>query len=408
MAHAYTPGLRLSERETVVRLRRLPDVQDTKTFKVPRVIRVKVGDLVRSEQIVATSALPGAVEIINLTNKLNVAPSELPDVLLVKADDSVSAGQVVARTKGLFGRFFRSEFKIETSGIIENISTVTGSMTIRKSPEPVEIPAYIDGRVREVVTNSRGLPVGVNIEATAAFLQGIFGISGETYGDLLVLAASREETLSPDKIVANCRDKIIVAGAFAPLETVLRAREMGAKGFIVGGLQDDTIDALLPDTPEEKAKRGGLPKRLGVAITGNENTGLTVILTEGFGPMPMSEKAFKVLSRFNGSRASINGATQVRAGVMRPEIIIPLSESELSVPATVPTVSTAGGLQKNTRVRIIRSQRDTVMGAMGTIMDLPKELRLIETEAMVRVCEVKLDDGAVVVVPRANVEIVEG
>ena len=67
---------------------------------------------------------------------------------------------------------------------------------------------------------------------------------------------------------------------------------------------------------------------IGVAITGDEEVGLTLIVTEGFGRMAMSMNTFKLLKSANGKNASINGATQIRAGVLRPEIIIPQEREE--------------------------------------------------------------------------------
>ena len=54
--------------------------------------------------------------------------------------------------------------------------------------------------------------------------------------------------------------------------------------------------------------------------------GITVIVTEGFGDIAMAERTFDMLKDHAGDDASVNGATQIRAGVMRPEIIIPLAQ----------------------------------------------------------------------------------
>ncbi len=141
-------------------------------------------------------------------------------------------------------------------------------------------------------------------------------------------------------------------------------------------------------------------EEIGVAITGQEELGLTVIITEGFGTMRMSQSTFDLLKSFEGYHASVNGATQIRAGVLRPEIIIPHeeateqgSEEELS-----------SGMVPGTPVRIIRQP---YFGAIGTVRFLPVELQQVESESYVRVLDVELDDGTVVTVPRANVEIIE-
>jgi len=48
-------------------------------------------------------------------------------------------------------------------------------------------------------------------------------------------------------------------------------------------------------------------------------------LTEGFGPSPMNEEIFDLLRSFQGKLACVDGTTQIRARMLRPEIIIPLS-----------------------------------------------------------------------------------
>jgi hypothetical protein len=67
---------------------------------------------------------------------------------------------------------------------------------------------------------------------------------------------------------------------------------------------------------------------LGVAITGSEDIPTTIVCTEGFGQIGMAGRSFDLLKELNGRRASISGATQIRAGVIRPEVIVPTSAEE--------------------------------------------------------------------------------
>ena len=143
---------------------------------------------------------------------------------------------------------------------------------------------------------------------------------------------------------------------------------------------------------------------IGVAITGNEELGLTLIITEGFGKMNMSEKTYELLTNFDGKLACINGATQIRAGVMRPEIIIPRDDVKMSSLTETGAEVYMEGMKPGMPVRIIS---DPYFGALGSISSLPIELTTIDTESDVRVLNVTLDDGRRVTVPRANVEIVE-
>jgi hypothetical protein len=115
--------------------------------------------------------------------------------------------------------------------------------------------------------------------------------------------------------------------------------------------------------------------------------------------MDMSQRTFDLLKEFEGYSASVNGTTQIRAGVLRPEIIIPhdmVEEDE--------SEALSQGMVPGTPIRIIRQP---YFGAIGKVHSLPVELQRLESESMVRVVNIELDDGEVVTVPRANVEIIE-
>ena len=57
----------------------------------------------------------------------------------------------------------------------------------------------------------------------------------------------------------------------------------------------------------------------------------------------------------------------------------------------------------------VRAIREPYFGRLGTVAELPPELQCLETEAKVRVLTVRFDDAdEVAVLPRANVEMIEG
>ena len=96
---------------------------------------------------------------------------------------------------------------------------------------------------------------------------------------------------------------------------------------------------------------------------------------------------------------SINGATQIRAGVVRPEIIIPVEGQAEAVDAAI----AGDALNIGTPIRIIR---EPYFGQLGRVSDLPVELQELETEAKVRVLEVELEDGNKVVLSNFLIQIV--
>jgi len=111
-----------------------------------------------------------------------------------------------------------------------------------------------------------------------------------------------------------------------------------------------------------------------------------------------------LLASQEGKEASVNGATQIRAGVIRPEVVVPkdgaLTLEELE--ERKESEFAAGELNIGTPIRLIRAP---YFGALGRVVALPPEPQEIETETKTRVLEAELVTGEKVIVPRANVEI---
>ncbi|MFM7322870.1 MAG: hypothetical protein ACKO5K_15325 [Armatimonadota bacterium] len=375
MGSAYTPGLTVSARTKITKTRRLP---------LKGTVLAGEGDWVGPGDTVARAELPGIMQTVKVAARLGVEAEEVPSLLVVKVGDTVRRGDVVARTKGLFG-LFSSEAKATTDGVVELVSNITGNVGIREAPTPVEVHAYVPGRITSVLPGE-----GVEVTAHGALIQGIFGVGGERRAPIRIASPDIDHTLTEDDIVESMAGSGIVGGANITGGALRKAAESGIKGIVVGGIVDkDLVDYLGYD--------------IGVAITGHEDIPLTLVLTEGFGTIAMARRTFDLLRSLEGREASICGATQIRAGVIRPEVIV-ADES--------PEASGAGGaetepdftLAVGTPIRIIR---EPWFGVLATVSGLPPQLVKVESGAEVRVLEAKLaTTGEVVTVPRANVEIV--
>lgn len=372
--HAYTPGLRVTGYTVLRKERRLP---------LPGKVHVTEGQEVKAEDVVASAELPGDVVSINVANKLGCMPSEVPQLVKVSEGDPVNKGDLLAETAGWFGRF-KASCEVPVDGSVETISGVTGQVLMRGQPIPVELPAYVDGKVTEV----RGTE-GCVVETAGALVQGIFGLGGETFGELAVRVERPDQPLTPDCIDRDCEGKILVGGSLITADAIETAREHGVRGLVAGGIDAEEVDRAL-----------GEP--LGVAITGHEQIGLTVVCTEGFGEMAMAQRTFELLRERDGQRASVNGATQIRAGVIRPEVIVPARV--LPERQAAEGEEAERGLRVGSAVRVIRAPH---FGAIVTVVALPEELQQVETEAKVRVLEAELSDGERIILPRANVELIQ-
>src|SRR5439155_9830629 len=166
----------------------------------------------------------------------------------------------------------RNDAVAPVAGRLESVSTVTGQLILREEPIPVEINAYVRGVVAEVLPEE-----GVVVETHAAFLQGIFGVGGETFGEIAIAVSSPAAPLTESALDAAHRGRVVIGGSHVSHAALMRAREVGAAAGVVGGFDDRDLRELLG-------------RDLGVAITGSEELGLTLVLTEGFGRVPMADR----------------------------------------------------------------------------------------------------------------------
>ncbi len=371
MGHAFSPGLKVLASTTVRRYRRLP---------LPGTVLVTAGERVSAEQVIMRTELPGPADMVNVVSTLGVLPDELERYMLRSVGDHVARGDALAESKSFFG-LFTTRVEAPMDGTVEAISMITGQLTLRGAPVPVEVRAYVDGTVVEITPNE-----AVTVETSGAFVQGIFGVGGETWGTVVCVAQAPGETLDAAAITPALAGMVVIGGGRVTLDALRAAVAHNVRAVIAGGIDDEDLKTFLGYD-------------LGVAITGHEKLGLTLVITEGFGDIQMAAATFDLLRSCAGKGASVNGATQIRAGVMRPEVLVPDPHAAAApCGADAPSI-----LEPGVPVRVIR---EPYFGRIGRVDTLPVELTTLATESKSRVLTVCFDDGSHATVPRANVEVI--
>ena len=372
MSKSYTPGLVILENTKIRKYRQLP--------MKGKVLVIK-GETVLSDKIIASTEIPGNVQMINVANKLNIEPENINECMLANIDENIKKGQIIAENKGLFG-LFKTNLKSPIDGIIANISNITGQIIISEFPIPVEIDSYIGGEVVDVIEGE-----GAIVEIQGAHIQGILGIGGEKQGKIVVIVENRKQSISESMINESHKDTILIGGSYLSIEAYRKAQSIGVSGIVIGGFDYNFLSDLLG-------------YQLGVAITGSEEIDTTVIVTEGFGEISMADKTFNLFKKFNNHIASMNGSTQIRAGVIRPEVIIPKTNSESEI-KNLSEDDMVISLGSNIRVIIT-----PYFGRVGKVISLPSKLMKMESETIVRVAEIEFSNGEKATIPRANLEMI--
>lgn len=312
--------------------------------------------------------------------ELGCRPREVREHMMVAIGKEVKRQQIVAK-KGEMSAFFTKAARAPISGVIADIDDKTGYVTIARPFKEVIVKAYLTGRVVELIPDR-----GVIVESPGVQVNGTFGVGQETHGVLTMLADKPSDPLTADMIDQTMEGKVLVAGSHVTDEAFSRAVEVGAKGIV--GATAHYLDLI-----------SSLQVKLGVGITGQEDIDVTVMLTEGFGRgLNMRQQAFDLFKALEGRVVSMNGATQVRAGAIRPEVIAAFPEYDGEI---VTDRFLDEDLAVGQPVRVIN---DPHFGLLGVIASIPVEPVDIETEATVPVAEIKLETGETVMVPRKNLE----
>lgn len=260
-------------------------------------------------------------------------------------------------------------------GRVESIRD--GVITIVPVRARTTLNAYLTGRVQRVIPQQR-----VVVQALAHVITGVYGVGAESDGEILVVAGADEE-LAASAVTAEWQGKIVIAGRTASLAVLQAASDVGCAGIVVAHMSS----CMLADY----VRNNGRP-----VITGEDELLMPVMLTERFSPVAMRTSVWQQFMSLQGRYAAMSGTTHIRAGLVRPEVVVCEADWTEQLPTSegVPDVVQVGDL-----VRLIGS---TYRDQIGKVIDLPSEHQVIATGAQVRVAKVALGEH-LATVPLPNV-----
>jgi hypothetical protein len=222
---------------------------------------------------------------VNCAQALEIPPERLKLHLNKTEGAKVEKGGKIA-SMSLYGGFSMKYCRSPIYGEVIHIDHATGDVVVKRPVEQRRLKAFIPGTVHEVIPER-----GVVIKAEAEMVYGVFGFGGENWG-----------VLGEDIVIF---DSEIKRKDFESLKGK-------AKGIIGPSLSVQEFEDIFGD----EIRKG---------ITKENDTGITIILMEGFGTLQFDEAKRRKLNDLKGSTVAIDGRTQIRAGAKRPVILIPLT-----------------------------------------------------------------------------------
>lgn len=338
---------------TIVRERLLP---------VPGKVNVHVNQRVNPTDVIAEATFAREHVLLDVARIFGISPAAADKLIRVQEGEKLTEGAVVAESTGLFAR----SVKAPRPGRVMIVGS--GQVLMEVGDTRVELRAGLPGLVSQVIPDR-----GVVIRTAGALVQGVWGNGRIDNGLMVNLLEKPDDVLSAGRLDVSLRGSVILGGQIRDVETLKAAAELPVRGLILSSM---------PSSLLQTAYQMRFP----------------MMVTEGFGAIPMNSAAFKLLTTNNKREATVNAEHFDRYTGSRPEVIIPLPISnEPEEPHQYEPF--AAGQQ-------VRMRRPPNAGMIGTISNLPSGLSLLPSGLRASAAEVKLENGENVIVPLVNLELV--
>jgi len=339
----------------------LTNIRRTRVLSIPGRVTVRQGQKVSAADVIAQANLPARHLLLDIRRGLGGIKANAAEKAIVRQEgDKLTKGDVIAESGGMFSRIVRAP----VDGEIVTINA--GQVLLRVQSTGLELKAGLSGIVAEILPD-----LGAVIEANGALVQGVWGNGRIDSGLLLVLAKSPEEELTRVRIDVSMRGAVVLAGYCITADALHAAAELPLRGLILSSLASEL-------TPV--ASKLNYP----------------ILVLDGFGQIPMNESAYKLLSTSEKRDASVNATLNPKTGE-RPEVVIPLPSVGQSTPET----------DYFTANQMVRIQGEPYQGKIGKIIQVRQGLATLPNGIRALAADVQLDSDTRVVVPLANLDVLE-
>jgi hypothetical protein len=215
---------------------------------------------------------------------------------------------------------------------------------------------------------------GAIIETAGGLVQGVWGNGRIDAGILTRVANQPEEVFSSDQLDVNQRGSILQAGFCEDAAVLEAAAALPVRGLILASISA----ALLPVA-------SAMP--------------FPILITEGFGLLPMNSAAFEVLTTPESVEVVLNAEAFDPVMFRRPEVIIPRPAAGTPPDDRKPLL-----LAPRQRVRVVRAP---YRSRVGELIQLIQGVETLANGVQTMTASVRLENSELVVLPLANLELLE-
>ncbi len=268
------------EKDVIVRINRILPGKGT--------INVSLGQEVEPSDIIGSANVTSGFRILNLAQLLGVKASDVEQYLKRDLGQRIYKGELLAyKDGGIFGD--KKTVVAPTDGLLDYLNPESGEMKITLLPRKIDLPSGVYGIV-DSIDKERGLIV---IKAQASRVYGMFGC-GKAKDGILEVLGERGDLVGEGMITSKSEGHILVGGSLIYKRALSVAISVGVAGIITGGI----------NAKDYRSIAGGrliFPKKL------DNDIGVSVVVCEGFGSVPIGEDIYNELCLYNNKFVSIDG-----------------------------------------------------------------------------------------------------
>lgn len=350
-------------------------------------LNVQVGQEVTPAEIIGSAMVSSGFRTINLAAQLKVSPKDVKKYLKIKMGQKIYKGELLAYKEG--GLFSPKKVVVSpTDGILDFLNINTGEVRMNFLPKKISLLAGVYGVV-EGVDQDRG---AVSIRTQVTRVYGVLG-TGRVRDGILRKIGTREDLISSSKISVKDTEHILLGGSMVFKEAIGDAISASIHGIITGGL----------NAQDYRGMAGGkliFPRKL------ESDIGISLVVCEGFGSIPIGEDIYQILSEFDEKFVTIDGNRGIiNLPSFSSSCMKRIKSTSLPKQPDIPgqAQTDMGEIKVGQNVRFVGS---LYRGGQGKIISIDESKTLLASglQAFLVTVETK---SRKIQMPTANIEIIE-
>lgn len=343
-------------------------------------LNIQVGQEVTPDEVIGISTLSSGFRMINVASLLEAEPSSIERYLKRRVGQRIYKGELLAYKAG--GLFKEKKMVVSpTDGVIDFINLRNGEIKISFLPKKINLPAGVFGIVGFVDhVHSKVL-----IKTQVTKIYGVFG-SGRNRDGYLRVLAPKQELIDSRSVSIQDAEHILAGRNLIYKDAISAAIFAKVSGIITGGIN-------------AKDYRG---------MAGGTDIGISVVVCEGFGSVPIGQDIFDLLKEHDQKFVFIDGnKATVSLPADKSDCMLAIRRTALppSIEADLKEPVERGKLEDiklGARVRVIGV---TYLGEQGKIIGIDKVKTKLASGVLSQLLTIETKTRKIQI-PVSNIEII--